>query len=476
MKIIRRIMFASTFLLLCSSVLPARSSDDGGVSSSAPVTAQPTASGDPKQLPWKFLASPMGVLDQTWTADAIKGFGSHPELWDCKKSPQDCTPHRIEKLVKDTVGVDLNKSTYVVIHWADYQSKSGNQGHQSSNSSDSVTDGWYLYHSSDPKWTFQQFTSRRMYGSPLVLFLFVHLHAKGVTTEKEKNLNTEERKALESNTFIPDPNHPDKALKYLCTSDARAHFTWLTTGAVVDTYVNVHYESAVVKRMPANVANLISILKIVGPFAQAKELCDLIPTEDINIWGAGRIENIGLPSDVSIAGYTQETFKEEERSKFQIGAVGAFNDEQLYWWDASIGIPVHKIKDLQYSSSDNTVVASQIDKQSAYAMFNLMLHPVDLSDPKSNLWPRILVGLPLSSKPWDRPFVGGAIGLPIKPVQNFQFFAGVTFNSGKRPATLTVGSPTTNAQLQNNLKIKTTPKFTFGINVPVKSVLDKLLK
>jgi hypothetical protein len=109
-------------------------------------------------------------------------------------------------------------------------------------------------------------------------------------------------------------------------------------------------------------------------------------------------------------------------------------------------------------------------------MFNMMLHPVDLSDPKSEAWPRILVGFPLSSSPWDKLFAGGAIGVPLKPLQNFQFFAGATFSINSQPTSLSAGSTATNAQLQNDLRVKTTAKFTFGINVPVKSVLDKLLK
>jgi hypothetical protein len=107
-------------------------------------------------------------------------------------------------------------------------------------------------------------------------------------------------------------------------------------------------------------------------------------------------------------------------------------------------------------------------------MFNLMLHPVDLSDSSYNVWPRILVGFPLASSPWDKLFAGGAIGLPLKPFKDFQFFAGATFIRDKQPATLAAGSSATAAQLQNDLRIKTTPKFTFGINVPVKSVIDKL--
>lgn len=143
--------------------------------------------------------------------------------------------------------------------------------------------------------------------------------------------------------------------------------------------------------------------------------------------------------------------------------------------DASIGVPVHKIKDLKYSVAGNTVVASQVDRQSAYAMFNLMLYPVDLSDARSNWTPRIPVGFPLSSSPWDRLFAGAGVGLPVKPLRNFQFFAGATFNRSKQPATLAPGDPATDGQLQSDLRIKMTPKFTFGINVPVLSVLEKLL-
>ena len=119
-------------------------------------------------------------------------------------------------------------------------------------------------------------------------------------------------------------------------------------------------------------------------------------------------------------------------------------------------------------------MASQVDKQSVYAMFNLMIRPADLTDPKSNIWPRLLVGFPLASSPWDKLFAGAGIGIPLKPFRNFQFFAGATFIRSKQPATLAAGSSATEAELQNDLKLKTTPKFTFGINVPVKSVIDQL--
>ncbi len=149
------------------------------------------------------------------------------------------------------------------------------------------------------------------------------------------------------------------------------------------------------------------------------------------------------------------------------------NDEGKYWWDASIGIPVNKIKDLQYSSSNNTIEATQVSKQSAYAMFNLMLRPVDLQDPKSNLMPRILLGFPLASDPWDRLFAGGGIGLP-KIMIGSQFFVGAVFSRVSTPTSLTAGSSASQAQLQNDSRLRVQYKLMFGINVPVKSVIDKL--
>jgi hypothetical protein len=452
-------------LMLSWAVGASAQTPAAGVSSAVPGTAAPATTGSTKPLPWKLLASPMGVLNANWTPAELLNF-SNPDKWSCQKEPVTCTPKQVKRLVLATIGTDLDQShqTYVAIHFVDYASGSGT----------TLKDWWYLYHSKDSKWTFQKFSSQRIYGSPSVLFVFVHLNVKGLS---------------ESGPIFPGlagtvqaslkKGSAPSAGKILCADDTSSRFVWVGNGAVVDDYAKTRYEEAVVKRTPANIANLLSILKILGIGANAEANCQAQQTESVNLWGAGRIDDIGLPSDVSIAGYAvnkTDALKDEDRSVKQIGSVGAFNDEQLYWWDASVGIPVHKIKDLQYSESDNTVVASQVDKQSAYAMFNLMLHPVDLSNPKSNVWPRLLVGFPLSSSPWDSLFAGGGIGIPWKPVQNFQFFAGVAFNRGKQPTTLNAGSSATNAQLQNDLQVKTTPKFTFGINVPVKSVLDKLLK
>ena len=508
-------------LVLLSSVTVRAQGESGGVSSNVTGdgTGNHSATGNSeKPLPWKFLASPMGVLSSaTW--DPV-----NKVLGDCKNDPQKCViPSRqLEQIFSATIGEDLMKAKpgYVVIHVVTYD--------------DQVSDDWYLYRSSkgnwgDPRWDYQKFTRQRIYGSRSVFFLFVHVNTRAMTLEhareqlkqlvqKARADYADAEKVAEAGPAadaqqkiitelqakqwddanvakllaqdIPDERIEDalQTLKAgplkvastelrLCDGRSGYHFQWFGDVAVPEAYTNVRYEAAVVRRTPANIDNLKKILGLLFG-AQSKTGCiNIVPQDSTDIWGTGRIEDVGLPSDISIAGYAKQAgspLKEEERGKLQIGTTGSYNDEQLYWWDASIGIPVHKIKDLQYSDSNNTVTASQVSKQSAYAMFNLMLHPVDLSDARDNIWPRILVGFPLASSPWDKLFAGGAIGLPLKPFRDFQFFAGSTFVSRKQPRTLTAGSSANNAQLQNDLTLKTSPKFTFGINVPVKSVIDKL--
>jgi hypothetical protein len=500
---------------------PARTATDAPAAGTASVTS------DTKALPWKFVAKPMGALDAHQWNPVLTHF-------DCDDAPKCPMPDdgTFTALFKATIGereLRRSKPIYVVLHVVQYPEavKDGSSSSSPDLPSEAISDHWYLYrsahsHYGDPRWTYEKFTGQRIYGASSVFFLFLHVNAgvitlqnatqqvknmirlsKGVaadsaTTKEQSERDTQIKADLDAAKFtdalkqLPDLSDSQMGtmitandLKtpsgdlHFCEAANGDGFTWLGPSGISSTYSRIRYEAAVVKRTPANVENLKTILGLLfGGVAHGKDRSCLNVVANDVLWGAGRIDNIGMPSDISIAGYSvkdaDKPVPEADRSSAQIGKTGSYNDEQLYWWDASIGIPVHKIKDLQYSDSDNTVTATQVDKQSAYAMFNLMIHPVDLSNPADNVWPRILVGFPLSSSPWDKLFAGGAIGLPLKPFRNFQFFAGATFLRTKQPASLTAGDSATSAQLQNDLKIKTTPKFTFGINVPVKSVIDKL--
>lgn len=490
-SLLRSVRLALIVVIFSSALVT--QSQTGGTSSGLPDdsgSAGATPSDNSKPLPWKFLASPGGALDSTKWDAAIDALG-HCE------DPQKCgvPTSQVRDLVEATAGIDptKTKATYVVIHVVDY--------------GDNIVDHWYLYRSSkgnwgDPAWSYEKFSGQRIYGSTSVLFLFVHRNVPVLTLENGvrqlrdappiKALTDEERKGL-SDKNLEDALRSNK-LKIgesteftFCDETSGGQFQWFGNFGIPSAYANVRYESAVVKRSPANIENLKKILGLLfGPKAQAAKSCISLTTKGSDgkevfddLWGVGHIDKIGLPSDISIAGYAKQAgtpLTEQDRQKLLLGTTVSYEDEQLYWWDASIGIPVHKIKDLQYSDSSNTVTATQVDRQSAYAMFNVMFRPVDLaaSAPVRWQWPRLLVGFPLASSPWDKLFAGGAVGLPLKPFNNFQFFAGATFLRNKQPATLAPGDIASSAQLQNDLKIKTTPKFTFGINVPVKSVIDRL--
>jgi hypothetical protein len=481
------------------------------------------ATGDSKPLSWKFLAKPMGALDSsTWTP-FVKSF-------DCNDAANCPIPDdkKLNELFGFTIGkLPKSQPVYVVVHVVQYPDSA--RGSSAPDlASKAISDHWYLYrslksHYGDPKWTYEKFTGQRIYGASSVYFLFLHVNAGAITLnnatkqvecmiqlakggptdkcsddKKNQSIKADLDTAGVTNALkqLPDNLSDDQVNSAIVSNDLKTpsgdvqfceaasgnQFDWSTQSGISSTYKRIRYEAAVVKRTPANVENLKLILGLLFGKANAAQTCLNIAAKDV-LWGAGRIDNITPPSDISIAGYSvkndqdvDKPVQEADRSSLQIGSTGSYNDEQLYWWDASIGIPVHKIKDLQYSDSDNTVTATQVDKQSAYAMFNLMLRPVDLSTPGDNVWPRILVGFPLASNPWDKLFAGGAIGLPWKPFRNFQFFAGATFLRTTAPATLSAGQTATNAQLQNDLRVKTTPKLTVGINVPVKSVIDKLKK
>jgi hypothetical protein len=500
----------SIALLGILSTLVAAQNGGGGVDQPADNSggggANGTGSNQPKPEPWKFLAKPNGVLDAATWNPLLKSL-------DCDEPCK--VPDKLGDLLGATIGAkELAKSkpTYVIMHVVQYgdTAKDGSAAPGKGPDDATITDRWYLYRSAkgrfgEPKWTWQKFTNTRIYGSETVYFLFLHMNAGALSLE---NATRQVRQQIEAaRTAAPDAakdplgaalsqlpvmsdadlgafiqtKDPKRAVQF-CDATTGDHLQWTGRGVIVSKYMRIRYEAQILKRTPANVKNLQAILGLLFGQAHAAVQCVKVVTND-TLWGAGRLEHLSLPSDITIQGYvTKEDLNDNqripdaERASAALGSSEKYVDEQLYWWDASIGIPVHKIKDLNYSDTDNTVTATQVDRQSAYAMFNLMLMPVDLSNPADNIKPRLLVGFPLASNPWDKLFAGGAIGLPLKPLRNFQFFAGMTFLRTTQPATLTAGQTATGSQLQNDLRIKTTPKFTFGINVPVLSVIDKLKK
>lgn len=445
--------------------------------------SQPTAPNNAaqKDLPWKTVATPQGVLQAATYIDKLREFADPAKFRQTKNTVEDILNRTVRTLSSPIL---KQRDLYFAIHVVEFADIVQSTDPANPGGTAKVkSEAWYLYHKGI---SFAEFTEHRIFGSRDIVVLFLHVNAKGLTSAVLEETNCpsldkapeslrctqEERKKDATNRALLNGGmlvDPANSLKLAALGD----------GAVDSAYALVHYEAAVVKKAATNMQNLLSILKIFGFIAEAEMTGRRrVQTEGVIVWGSGAVTETTVPSDVHVVGYglaADSPIVGTSKDALKLGSEQVFDNEGRYWWDASIGIPVHKIKDVQYSSSDNTVAAKQVDKQSAYAMFNIMLRPIDLKNPKSNLMPRILLGFPLASDPWDRLFVGGGIGLP-RIMLGSQFFIGDVFNRVNQPKTLGAGSTATQAQLQNDSHLKIQNKLMIGINVPVKSVLDKLLK
>jgi hypothetical protein len=85
----------------------------------------------------------------------------------------------------------------------------------------------------------------------------------------------------------------------------------------------------------------------------------------------------------------------------------------------------------------------------------------------------LVLGVPISGKPLDRPVVALGTGLYTKLLK-VNFFAGVAFNRVREPRTLSAGEAATTGELEADLQSRRVKKFVFGINFPIRQFLDAL--
>lgn len=225
-----------------------------------------------------------------------------------------------------------------------------------------------------------------------------------------------------------------------------------------DIPVRTTYRVEVAKKLPYPIQSLLSLVNIVGIAAVA-------PPD--NYYG-GRMINIEhVPSDIAVKALVPPPTGNELQ---EIGKQ-TYDNEGRYYWDVSVGLPVNKIKELEFNAQDGTVRAKEIDRQKLLAFFNFFPQPLDTKGTKFRAIPHAIVGVALSKNPLDRIVVGGGWGL-----NKVQFFAGIGFNKVQSPATLATGDSASQAQLDSDLRSKYEKKFVFGLNLPVRQVLDALKK
>lgn len=150
-------------------------------------------------------------------------------------------------------------------------------------------------------------------------------------------------------------------------------------------------------------------------------------------------------------------------------------NEGLYRWDVSVGIPFNSIKQLQYESTG--VAPKTISKQTAYGFLVLAPWKEDFVSPPNLGIPHLMFGLPFTGKILNSPFVGlgetinltklPGIGKPIsKWIANAsaRFYAGLVENKtfGPQPAPGQSGP------------VRWIGKLQYGIEFSVRDISSKL--
>ncbi|WP_433971869.1 hypothetical protein [Tunturiibacter lichenicola] len=313
-----------------------------------------------------------------------------------------------------------NKSTYVVIHvlvWGDPA-----PGGDPNTAVQSIkTTNWYVYRNYGTRkwnrWGQGDFSgNNRLYGASKIVLLYLHLNASD---------------------FGPHP-------------------------------YSVRYQLTIAKRIPTNLQAVSQLAQLIIPSSKVAAA----PTKS-NLWGGGVIDVGYKTSDIKVDSFleTPSTTGASTAVSTKLSPTYSLINEPKEYWDVSVAVPVHSVSSLQYTSSNNTVVPTQISKQNVFAALDLYFPPIDLAGSNYSLIPHPIVGVSMASQPLHSILVGGAIGFSFAEVYVANDFVKQQLLNG-----VTSGGAATPAQLAAASKYSFTSQFTIGINLPIKAAVSALQK
>jgi hypothetical protein len=141
-------------------------------------------------------------------------------------------------------------------------------------------------------------------------------------------------------------------------------------------------------------------------------------------------------------------------------------NEVLYWWDVSVAMPVTSFNQLTYNSTDNLVVLNKTNDIKPYALFDFFPGGADLRAKNYLSMLKLTAGVPMASKPLQKPFVGTGFTIGFGSFR-FQPLVGLRIEKDQRTATLMPGSSANQAQLSNDLRYQWHAKLQVMIGFSV---------
>jgi hypothetical protein len=218
----------------------------------------------------------------------------------------------------------------------------------------------------------------------------------------------------------------------------------------------INYTITTTKQDATNIADVKALMSIVAPNAA---LQNAIIT---NWMGCAPVKIAWKTSSIKIDSASKSgvpTFT----------ATQTFTNEGKTHWDVSFALPVKKASALQYSSTANTVTASQINKSDLFAVFDYYPVPADLTATNTSLIPSFFVGVALNSQPLHSFIFGTSVGIRLA-----QVYAGALLIKQQQLSGLSTGSSASESQVTSATSYAYKPSFTVGIKISIRSAASTL--
>ena len=328
---------------------------------------------------------------------------------------------------------------------------------------------WYVYRgrgtrtSYAGRWTPALFSGSRIYGSDRLAILYVHLNVPATTrmaaeTELAPLLATGLPKPTGTGNYtiadlLPANADPAPALRSAREQALRS----LGSHIVEADYTNISYEMSVIKKLPAPIQNLQDAIGMLQAARADQPFVTL--QQRVALYAADVFDVHHVPSDITITGTLTNTTALASTT-IELGKQ-TYDNEGLYYWDVSLGIPVTSVTQLDFETSGGEVFAKEVDKAQLMALMNIFWRPVDTKNTKLLLIPSPIVGLALSKKPLSKIMVGLSIGL-----NRVQVYGGRQWSLVDQAAVPAADAPAT-AETKSEYE----QSWVAGINVPVRQVI-----
>lgn len=329
---------------------------------------------------------------------------------------------------------------------------------------------WYVYRArgsaatSGGRWTPDRFAGTRIYGSHDVAVVYVHTNVPMASVETARG------EILRAARAVPAASLKNKAGSAATAEQVLEEYLPADATAAVDVvskrgvalaraggflvepdYLGVSYQVDVVKKLPSPVQNLSDALAIGG--LEAAAAVNEVTTKPGVLYGGRILEIADVPSDVKVQGRLVVKKPAASDTTFDLGSK-TYDNEGLYFWDVSLGVPLNTIKQLNFEAEGGAIVPKEVDKQNLYLLFNIFIRPTDTKKLEHRLIPSPLIGIGLSKKPLDTVFAGLSMGL-----NRIQIFGGGVWLKTQE----TAGVAATYQQ-----------KWLVGANVPVRQIANLL--